>query len=60
MKLLFAHDHKFRMIQGKIYSTGGLSDDALIRYTKTFGKVTVLSRIINEENTQKKYSEITN
>lgn len=60
MKLLFAHDHKFRMIQGKIYSTGGLSDDALIRYTKTFGKITVLSRIIKEENTQKKYSEITN
>lgn len=60
MKLLFVHDHKFRYVQGKIYSTGGLSDDALIRYTSVFGKTTVIARVLTEEDAKDKYSEITN
>ena len=60
MKLLFVHDHKFRSIQGKIYSIGGLSNDALIRYTNAFGYVTIIARVLLEENANEKYSEITN
>lgn len=61
MKLLFVHDHKFRYIRGRIYSTGGLSDDALIRYTSVFGKMTLIARVIAEdEDETSKYSEIRN
>lgn len=55
----FIHDHKFRYIDGKFYSTGGLSDDALERYIRAFGSVKVIARIINEDETSKGYSEIT-
>lgn len=60
MGLLFVHDHKFRNIDGKFYSTGGLSDKALIRYTGIFGKTTVIARVIEEKNSNSKYSEIKN
>lgn len=59
-KLLFVHDHKFRNIDGKIYSIGGLTDDTIIRYTSIFDEVTILARIIDGENLQNRYSEITN
>lgn len=60
MKLVFVHDHKFRLVKGKIYSTGGLSDEALSRYTENFGYTTVIARIIEEKNGEEKYSEIKN
>lgn len=60
MRLLFLHDHKFRSIQGEMYSPGGLSDEALSRYTKFFSKVTIIARVIKEEDTQNKYSKIIN
>lgn len=60
MKLLFVHDHKFRCINGKIYSNGGLSDTVLNRYTGAFGSVTVIARVIKEEETHSRYSLITN
>lgn len=58
--LVFVHDHKFRKIEEKIYSTGGLSDDALQRYVKIFGEVTVIARIVEEKSSDDKYSEIKN
>jgi glycosyltransferase involved in cell wall biosynthesis len=60
MKLLFVHDHKFRSLEGKMYSTGGLSDMALVRYTNIFEKTTVIARVIAENTAKDKFSEITN
>lgn len=50
MKLVFAHDHKFRFTDGAYYSTGGLSDEVLSRYTNIFGGVNVLSRVVPKQN----------
>lgn len=60
MKLLFIHDHKFRKINNKFYSTGGLDDSALQRYTSLFDDVYILSRVIEENNIGNRYSEIKN
>lgn len=60
MSIVFAHDHKFRKINGKIYSPGGLPNDVFSRYTDVFGEVTVIARIIREKNENPKYSQITN
>lgn len=60
MSLLFVHDHKFRLIDGKYYSPGGLSDDALSRYTQVFGDVVVIARVLEHETGSSKYSLITN
>lgn len=60
MSIVFAHDHKFRFINGKIYSPGGLPNDVFTRYTDMFGDVTVIARIIREEKENSKYSQITN
>ncbi len=59
-KLLFVHDHKFRMINNKIYSTGGITDHALSRYTSKFNQVTIIARLIKDVHVSSKYSEITN
>ena len=48
MELIFGHDHKFRLIDGKYYSTGGLSEDILMRYVNIFGTITVVARVIKE------------
>ncbi|WP_317326668.1 glycosyltransferase [Turicibacter sanguinis] len=48
------------MVNGKFYSTGGLSDEALKRYTDVFGHTDILARVIEEENSSSKYSEIKN
>lgn len=45
MNLLFIHDHKFRMINGDLYSIGGLSNEILSYYVDIFGSITVLARI---------------
>lgn len=60
MSIVFAHDHKFRMINGKMYSPGGLPNDVFARYTSIFGNVTVIARIIKENKENPKYSQITN
>ena len=60
MRLLFVHDHKFRYIEGTFYSTGGLNDEILSRYTNLFDEVIVLSRVIEERNISIKYSKINN
>jgi len=60
MKLLFVHDHKFRKINNSFYSTGGLNDEVLSRYTNIFDEVIVFSRVIEEQNESNKYSKITN
>ena len=59
MNLLFVHGHKFRRINGHIYSSGGFQEDVLIRYVKWYGKVTVVGRIIDEVETKDNYIEIT-
>jgi glycosyltransferase involved in cell wall biosynthesis len=48
------------MISGEYYSPGGLSDEALDRYTNFFGNMTILARVIEESQTPNKYSKITN
>ena len=60
MRLLFVHDHKFRRINNKFYSIGGLNDEALERYTKVFDDVDVYARIIDEDSNSNRFSEITN
>lgn len=60
MNIIFCHDHKFRIISGEVYSTGGLSDDVLTRYTELFGNVTVVARKIKEDKADEKYSKIIN
>lgn len=59
MSIVFAHDHKFRRINGMIYSPGGLPNDVFSRYTKVFGEVTVIARVLEEEAENPKYSQIT-
>lgn len=60
MNVVFAHDHKFRFIDGRYYSTGGLSDEALSRYTDMFGDVNILSRVVPEQNGDRLLTEIKN
>lgn len=60
MKVVFVHDHKFRRINGQLYSPGGLSNEVLSRYVKYFDMVTVVGRIINEKQAQSNYSLISN
>jgi len=60
MGLLFAHDHKFREIEGIYYSLGGLSDEVLTKYVDFFGKVTVVARVVHQKQADGKYSEIKN
>lgn len=60
MKVLFVHDHKFRKINDVLYSPGGLPNDILSRYTKWFGEVEVIGRIIEEYKTKDTYSRIIN
>ena len=60
MKVVFVHDHKFRRINGQIYSPGGLSNEVLSRYVQFFDMVTVIGRIIDENQTKSNYSLISN
>ena len=60
MKVVFVHDHKFRRINGQIYSPGGLSNEVLSRYVHFFDMVTVIGRIIDEKQTKSNYSLISN
>lgn len=60
MKLVFAHDHKLRKIDGKYYTTGGLSDHITERYLRFFESVTILCRVIEKQPEDKKLFEIKN
>ncbi|MBQ8043146.1 MAG: glycosyltransferase [Clostridia bacterium] len=58
MKVLFIHSHKFRRINSKIYSLGGLSQEVLNRYIMQDNELTVIARIIDEQESKSNYSEI--
>ncbi len=58
MKILFIHSHKFRKINSRIFSLGGLSEEVLNRYINKDDEITVISRIVNEERSKSNYSEI--
>ncbi len=58
MNLLFVHDHPFRRVNGKLYSTGGLNDTVLGRYTKYCDRLTVVARIIDETSANDRWSYI--
>lgn len=60
MKVLFAHDHKFRLIRNVYYSNGGLSDNVLSRYVENFGELEVIARVINKLDSDKHLSTIKN
>lgn len=49
MKLVFAHDHKLRYIDGKYYTTGGLSDSITGRYMQYFDHLTIFCRAIKKQ-----------
>lgn len=60
MKLVFAHDHKLRMIDGKYYTLGGLSDFITERYTTLFDKVTIICRVIEKQDFDTQLFELKN
>lgn len=55
MNTIFAHDHIIYKYQDNYYSNGGLSAEAIKRYTKTFDKVTLLTR---QKNINEQYSKL--
>lgn len=58
--VLFVHDHRFKEINNKIYSPGGLSNEILTRYTNYYGNIKVVARIEKYNKKDDKFSEITN
>jgi len=56
--LLFVHDHKFRRVNGRIYTTGGLSNETIQRYTRLDNEVVLFTRIIDEQDKAKQWSLI--
>lgn len=49
MKLVFAHDHKLRKIDGKFYTLGGLRDSITDRYMEFFDELTIFCRAIEKQ-----------
>ena len=49
MKLVFAHDHKLRLIDGKYYTVGGLRDSITDRYMEYFDSLTIFCRAIEKQ-----------
>lgn len=60
MKLLFVHDHIFRKVGESLYSTGGLNDEVLDRYTGFVDRMVVIARVRNVSSADGKWSKITN
>lgn len=60
MNVVFVHDHKFRRINGALYSPGGLSDEVITRYTDIFGTLKIFGRILDEDTVKGNYSKIIN
>lgn len=58
MKVVFIHSHKFRKINGRIFSLGGLSEEVLKRYINSDDNISVIARIIEEKESKSNYSEI--
>ncbi|SFB04705.1 MULTISPECIES: glycosyltransferase [unclassified Bacillus (in: firmicutes)] len=60
MNLVFVHDHKFYKFNDHYYSNGGLSGDALNRYIKAFGNVTIIARCLelNEINNNLSFASV--
>ena len=59
MKAILVHDHKFRRIDGQIYTPGGLPNEVLQRYTAIFDELIVVGRILDELIVNPKYNHIT-
>ncbi len=59
MKLLFVHDHPFRRVGEALYSTGGLNNSILNRYTSYCDSLIVVARIIEEKDANDRWSCIT-
>lgn len=57
-KTLFAHDHKFKLIKGEYFSTGGLSMSVLERYIKKFGDLEILARVVECDEDSSKFHKI--
>ncbi len=60
MKLVFVHDTKFREINGRYYTSEGLSDKVLTRYTDIFGYLTIIARVVARQKEDKDLSMISN
>lgn len=58
MKAVFVHDHKFRRIGNNLYSPGGLANEILQRYVSVFENLSVIGRIIDENQANITYSKI--
>ncbi len=59
MRILFVHDHRFRKVGEKYYSTGGLSNKVLERYTRYADEVVIVARVVNADSVANRWSEIT-
>lgn len=60
MRIVIAHDHKFRRIEGELYSNGGLSEGVLSRYVEIFDNVVVIGRIVDSNSSTETLSKIEN
>lgn len=60
MKLVFAHDHKLRRINGKYYTLGGLRDSITDRYMEFFDELTIFCRAIEKQPFDTKLFELKN
>lgn len=58
MNVLFAHSHKFRRIGGEYYSPSGMSKDDLERYVETFGSMTFIGRVADEQEVPESYLQV--
>lgn len=58
MRALFVHDHKFRQVGNRIYTSGGLPNTVLKRYVDIFGTLDVVARVVRETRAMPKYNEI--
>lgn len=56
--LLFVHDHRFRRVEGKCYSTGGLDNKAIERYLSLDDNVIVYARVVDEDQFENRWSLI--
>ena len=60
MKLVFAHDHKLRKIDGKYYTVGGLRDSITERYLEFFDELTIFCRVIEKQSYDTQLFELKN
>ena len=59
MNILFVHDHPFRKVDEKFYSTGAFNNAVFGRYTKNCSRLVVIARIVHEESVNDRWSLIT-